>query len=75
LLHEAPGHLFLDYEGSDLSSFLQVMILCGWDAHLQPYAGYARAFVSHDEIVEFASDDNNPNLVAEFNTAFVDKSA
>jgi hypothetical protein len=30
LLHEAPGHLFLDYEGEDLASFLQVAMLNGW---------------------------------------------
>ena len=66
LLSEAPGHFFLDYEGSDLVSFLEVAILCGWDVHLLPLVGYSRAFVSHDEFVEFASDDNNPELVAAF---------
>jgi len=66
LLHEAPGHLFLRYEAADLVSFLQVGILCGWDIHLLPTVGYARAFVSHDEFVEFASDDSNAALVTEF---------
>lgn len=74
LLHEAPGHVFLDYEGADITSFLQVMILCGWDVHLQPSSdGYARAFVSHDEFVEFASDDHNASLVSEFEKGLVDK--
>ena len=63
LLDEAPAHLFLDYEAADLVSFLQVGILCGWDMHLLPFGGYARAFVSHDEFVEFAADESNPDLV------------
>jgi hypothetical protein len=49
LINEAPGHLFLDFEASDLVTFLQVGILAGWDLHLVPSEGYARAFVSHDE--------------------------
>jgi hypothetical protein len=68
LLHEAPGHLFLRYEAPDLVSFLQIGILCGWDIHLLPTVGYARAFLSHDEYVEFASDDGNAALVTEFAT-------
>jgi hypothetical protein len=66
LIDEAPAHLFLDYEGPDLVSFLQVGILCGWDMHLIPFVGYSRAFVSHDEYVEFAADEANPDLVHEF---------
>lgn len=66
LLNEAPGHYFLPHEGADLASFLEVAILCGWDAHLLTHGGYSRAFVSHDEIVEYASDDANPDLVATF---------
>ena len=66
LLQEAPGHLFLGYETPDLVSFLQIGIICGWDMHLLPTVGYARAFLSHDEYVEFASDDDNPTLVTEF---------
>jgi len=66
LLEEGPGHLFLAHESADLVSFLQVGILCGWDMHLLPSVGYARAFVSHDEWVAFASDESNPRLVADF---------
>ncbi|HJU68995.1 MAG TPA: hypothetical protein VJ650_12225 [Gemmatimonadaceae bacterium] len=66
LLHEAPAHLFLDYEAADLISFLQVGLLCGWDMHLVPAVGYARLFVSHDEFVEFVADDANHQLVVEF---------
>src|SRR5215467_14592245 len=39
LLHEAPGHYFLDYEGPDLVSLLELSILCGWDVHLLPVTG------------------------------------
>lgn len=66
LLDEAPAHLFLDHEGADLVSFLQVGMLCGWDMHLIPFVGYARAFVSHDGFVEFAADEANPDLVHEW---------
>jgi hypothetical protein len=64
LLHEAPGHLFLDFEAPELISFLQVALLFGWGGHLLPVAGFARAFVSHDEFVEFATDD--PAILAGF---------
>lgn len=70
LLDEAPAHLFLDHEGADLVSFVQVGIICGWDMHLIPFVGYARAFVSHDEFVEFAADRANPELVHEFAARF-----
>jgi len=66
LLHEAPAHLFLNYEGPDLITFLEVGILSGWDMHLIPTVGYSRAFVSHDEFVEFSADEHNPALVEEF---------
>jgi hypothetical protein len=70
LLHERPGHLFLDYEVPDLVSFLQVGLLSGWDMHLIPAGGYARVFVSHDGYVEFAADTSNPDLVQEFAARF-----
>jgi hypothetical protein len=66
LLHDAPGHLFLNYEAHDIVSFLEVAILCGWDAHLISTVGYARAFVSHDGFVEFAADDANPSIAVDF---------
>jgi hypothetical protein len=65
-LHEAPAHWFLDFEAVDLVSFLEVGILCGWDMHLIPAVGYARAFVSHDEYVEFATDEANAGLIDAF---------
>lgn len=67
LLDEAPGHLFLDYEAPDFVTFLQFAILAGFDAHIiNDPTGYSRAFLSHDEFVEFAADDNNAQLVQEF---------
>ena len=51
---------------ADLVSYLQVGLLCGWDMHLLPAVGYARAFVSHDEYVEFTADKANASLVDEF---------
>ncbi|HEY2376026.1 MAG TPA: hypothetical protein VGH98_08640 [Gemmatimonadaceae bacterium] len=47
-------------------TFVQVGILCGWDIHLIPLVGYNRAFVSHDEFVEFCADDANGDMVHQF---------
>jgi hypothetical protein len=65
-LHEAPGHLFHPFEAADLVSFLQVGILSGWDMHLVPSEGCVRAFVSHDEFVDFTADDPTSELIDEF---------
>jgi len=53
LLHEAPGHLFLEYETEDLASFLQLAMLNGWGGHLLTDANYVNAFFSHDEYIDF----------------------
>jgi hypothetical protein len=58
--------VFLDFEVPDLVSFLEVGILNGWDIHLIPTVGYARAFLSHDEFVEFATDEANAGLIDQF---------
>jgi hypothetical protein len=62
LLHEAPGHLFLDYEAADFVTFLQLAVSFGWGAEILPHltagAG-ARAFLSHDEFVVLASHDGS----------------
>jgi len=57
LLHEAPGHLCLEHETEDLASFLQVAMLNGWGGYLLTQADYANAFFSHDEFIDFFSDD------------------
>jgi hypothetical protein len=60
LLHEAPGHLFLEYEGEDLASFLELAMLNGWGGYLLTQADYVNAFFSHDEFVDFfAGRDEN----------------
>ena len=66
MLTDAPGHYFHDYEAADLISFLQIAILNGWDAHLLPVSGYARAFVSHDEYVDFVSNDATQDIATAF---------
>ena len=43
MLSEAPGHLFLDYEDSDLITFLQMTITSGWDAEVIPELRYGAA--------------------------------
>lgn len=63
-LHEAPGHLFLDYESADFVTLLQMTIASGWDAEILPALAYggaaaARAFVSHDEFLTFAHRDQS----------------
>jgi hypothetical protein len=66
-VEDTPGHLFLEYEAPDLISFLQISVLSGFDAHLiTDHSGYSRAFLSHDEFVEFAADEGNEELVNEF---------
>jgi hypothetical protein len=64
LLHEAPGHLFLDYEESDFVTYFQLILANGWDAEILPQLTYggaatARAFVSHDEFVILAHQDHS----------------
>ncbi|MEI9813581.1 MAG: hypothetical protein WDO18_13455 [Acidobacteriota bacterium] len=60
LLHEAPGHLFLEHENEDLASFLQVAMLNGWGGYVLTQADYVNVFFSHDEYIDFfAERDEN----------------
>jgi hypothetical protein len=59
LLHDAPGHLFLDYEAADLTTFIELVLIFGWDAYLLPRPGYANAFISHDGFLDFYTDDES----------------
>ncbi len=60
LLHEAPGHLFLEHEAEDLTSLLQVAMLNGWGGYVLTQANYLNAFFSHDEYIDFfAGPDGN----------------
>jgi hypothetical protein len=56
LLHEAPGHLFLEYESEDLASFLQTSMLNGWGGYVLSEADYVNAFFSHDEYIDFFAE-------------------
>ena len=53
LLHEAPGHLFLQHEAEDLASFLQLALLNGWGGYVLPQADHLDALFSHDEFITF----------------------
>jgi hypothetical protein len=44
LLHEAPGRLFLEHEGEDFASFLQLSMLNGWGGYVLTEANYVNAF-------------------------------
>ena len=56
LLHEAPGHLFVEHEAEDLASFLQLSMLNGWGGYVLTQANYVNAFFSHDEYIDFFGD-------------------
>ncbi len=64
LLHEAPGHLFLEHEPEDLASFLQVAMLNGWGGYVLTEADYVNARFSHDEYIDFSAerDENLSNV-------------
>jgi hypothetical protein len=53
LLHEAPGHLFLEHESEDLASLLQLSMLNGWGGYVLTQADYVNMFFSHDEYIDF----------------------
>lgn len=61
-LADAPGHLFLQHEKADLTTFVAMALLSGWDFYLLPTPIYAAAFVSHDEFADlYASDQETAN--------------
>ena len=63
LLHEAPGHLFLNSEYEDLATFLQIAILNGWGGYVLTEADYVNVFFSHDEYIDFIAKEE-PNLAS-----------
>jgi len=71
LLHEAPGHLFLEHESEDLASFAQVAMLNGWGGYILTHANYVNAFFSHDEHIDFFAkpDGNLAEIREEFGTS------
>ena len=56
LLDEAPGHLFLEDEVEDLTSFLQITMLNGWGGYVLTHANHVNAFFSDDEYIEFFAE-------------------
>jgi hypothetical protein len=66
LLHEAPGHLFQNYEMADLATFLQVAATNGWGGYILTSLIYVNAFFSHDEYIHFfASNDSITQAIRE----------
>jgi hypothetical protein len=61
LLWEAPAHFFLEHEEADLSSFLLIAVLSGWEFCVLTDTDYVAAFVSHDEWLELYSS-HEPTL-------------
>ncbi len=59
LLHEAPGHLFQNFEMEDLATFLQVAATNGWGGFVLPSAHYASFFFSHDEYIDIFSSNRS----------------
>ena len=59
LLHEALGHYCLGYEQTEVTSFVQLSLLFGWDVHLIPTVGYGQAFISHDEWINLGFDSQH----------------
>jgi hypothetical protein len=70
LLHESPGHLFLDYEAEDLSSFLQLAMLSGWGGYILTEANYVNIFFSHDEYIDFFTP--TPGTLSELRPYFAE---
>jgi hypothetical protein len=66
LIEEAPGHLFVDHEAEDLTTFLHVAMLFGWDAQLKPAAQYFWAELSHDGFLEMHYDKRCAETFIEF---------
>ena len=56
LLHDSPGHLFLEHQAEDLASFFQLSIVNGWGGYILTEANYVNAFFSHDEYFDFFAE-------------------
>lgn len=75
LLHEAPGHLFLEHESEDLASFVQIAMLNGWGGYILTHANYVNAFFSHDQYIDFFArlDSNLEDVRKEFGDSKPDR--
>jgi len=76
LLPEAPGHLFLEHESEDLTSFLQIAMLNGWGGYVLTHANDVNVFFSHDEYIDFFAklDKNLQGVRKEFGINKSDRS-
>jgi hypothetical protein len=58
MLEMAPGHLFLEHEIEDLTTFLHISLLHGWGGYLLSHLDYLNVFFSHDGyLVGFADGE------------------
>ncbi len=73
LLQDAPGHLFLEYESEDLSTFLQLAMLSGWDGYVLTEADYVNLFFSHDEYMDFFT--STPDNLSELRPYFENRNS
>jgi hypothetical protein len=74
LLHDAPGHIFLPHERSDLATFVGLGLLYGWNFHLLGNRRCVGGFVSHDEFLHIYTDQANlaESLKQELDKAKID---
>jgi hypothetical protein len=64
-IEDAPAQVFLRHEILDLTNFVEVALICGWDFYILDYR--RSVFVSHDEFVDFwAMDQRLEELTARF---------
>ncbi|SRR5208282_411380 len=54
---DAPGQLFQKHESADLTTFIQLALIFGLDFYLVPAPSDNAAFVSHDELLKFCTND------------------
>src|SRR3954469_6769378 len=57
LLDDSPAMLFLSHEATDLTTFVELALIFGWDFYLLPLEQYGIVFVSHDEYLDMHTND------------------
>jgi hypothetical protein len=74
-IEDAPGHLFLEHEASDLVTFLHFGVTFGWDFQLLAEDSRVRIFVSHDEWFRISASDDEllSRIVDEMSSANLQK--
>jgi hypothetical protein len=64
-LSDAPGHLFLSHERSDLASYVGLAIQFGWGAHLLAGPTWTYMFLSHDGWLLAMSDQYGSQIASD----------